>query len=386
MNGNGTVNGTSTTIRRYRGRTVAELLPKIQAELGPNAVVVGRRSGLEGGIAGFFQRPFVELEAKAGGEGVDLTDGEAAVPVPEQPQSQPAEAKEQPTNGNNGEEQFALALEAFEAEFAADSKADLAADPGPNREPWTAVRSERARNQLLAELVGKGFSEPFAQRLIARAEAGILALSPKESLRGAVRRALARELPSLPLPPFPHLACVVGAGGAGKSTLIELLASRYQATVGVAVRIATLTPQPSGPRLSFHEGPTVGLAESDRQTLERIRAEGVVLVEVAGVGPTASGQIKALAHFLGFLSPARLYLALPATLAPRAAQRQLEAFRPLSPNAVVITHGEEGEQLGISFEAAVQAGLGIELLLCGRRGKGQLHPVDGDSLARRILP
>jgi flagellar biosynthesis GTPase FlhF len=85
--------------RVYRGRTVAELIPRIQADLGPEAIVLRRRSGLEGGLGGFFQRPFVEIEARGGndasrgiaargggnhpgaGGNVDLYDGATETPA-----------------------------------------------------------------------------------------------------------------------------------------------------------------------------------------------------------------------------------------------------------------------------------------------------------------
>ncbi len=66
--------------RVFHGRSVAELIPRIQAELGPEAIVLRRRSGLEGGVGGFFQRPFVEIEARAGSGRVDFYDGEDAAP------------------------------------------------------------------------------------------------------------------------------------------------------------------------------------------------------------------------------------------------------------------------------------------------------------------
>ena len=69
--------------RTYRGRTVEELIPKIQDELGANAIILRRREGLTGGIAGFFQRPFVELEATEGGERIDAYDeAEPVAPPP----------------------------------------------------------------------------------------------------------------------------------------------------------------------------------------------------------------------------------------------------------------------------------------------------------------
>jgi flagellar biosynthesis protein FlhF len=62
------------SIHTYRGRTVEELLPKIQDELGAGAIILRRREGLSGGIAGFFQRRFVELDATEGGPQIDVYD------------------------------------------------------------------------------------------------------------------------------------------------------------------------------------------------------------------------------------------------------------------------------------------------------------------------
>jgi flagellar biosynthesis GTPase FlhF len=78
--------------RTYRGRTVDELIPSIQQELGADAIILRRREGLTGGILGFFQHPFVEIEAMPGGPSVDLYDeDEVAFP------SDPAPAPERTT-------------------------------------------------------------------------------------------------------------------------------------------------------------------------------------------------------------------------------------------------------------------------------------------------
>src|SRR5271168_3886831 len=67
-------NGGAGATRTYRGRSVDELIPVIQRELGAEAIVVRRREGLTGGVLGFFQHPFVEIEAMPGGPGVDVYD------------------------------------------------------------------------------------------------------------------------------------------------------------------------------------------------------------------------------------------------------------------------------------------------------------------------
>jgi hypothetical protein len=110
-------NGRDTATRVYRGRSVEELVPQIQRDLGADAIIVRRREGLTGGVLGFFQRAFVEIEAMPGGPGIDLYDEEAGevplaayepyeqepvgqIPAEEyqpEPQVQPAPAAPQPT-------------------------------------------------------------------------------------------------------------------------------------------------------------------------------------------------------------------------------------------------------------------------------------------------
>jgi flagellar biosynthesis GTPase FlhF len=89
--------GETSATRIYRGRTVEELIPKIQAELGADAIVVRREKGLTGGIAGFFQRPFVEIEAKVGTPRVDLYDEDDAAPALPPPLAQTSAPLAQPS-------------------------------------------------------------------------------------------------------------------------------------------------------------------------------------------------------------------------------------------------------------------------------------------------
>ncbi len=52
-------------VRTYRGRTIEELIPRIRAELGPDAIILREREGLMGGIGGFFAQKCVEIDAQA---------------------------------------------------------------------------------------------------------------------------------------------------------------------------------------------------------------------------------------------------------------------------------------------------------------------------------
>src|SRR3954462_4093815 len=61
----------ATDTKTYRGRTLEEVLPKIKADLGADAEIVRQRSGLTGGVGGFFQRACVEVEARPPGGGAE---------------------------------------------------------------------------------------------------------------------------------------------------------------------------------------------------------------------------------------------------------------------------------------------------------------------------
>ncbi len=68
--------------RIFRGRTTEELIPRIVAELGSDAIVLRHHKGLTGGFAGFFQRSFVEIEAcRGGGQLLDRYDEDDATPA-----------------------------------------------------------------------------------------------------------------------------------------------------------------------------------------------------------------------------------------------------------------------------------------------------------------
>ncbi len=57
--------GPGSGVRVYRGRNLIDLIPRIRADLGPDAVILRERQGVIGGINGFFAKRFVEVEAQA---------------------------------------------------------------------------------------------------------------------------------------------------------------------------------------------------------------------------------------------------------------------------------------------------------------------------------
>lgn len=50
-------------IKTFQGRSLEDVLPQIREELGPGAVVLGQRSKVQGGVAGFFGTKVIEVTA-----------------------------------------------------------------------------------------------------------------------------------------------------------------------------------------------------------------------------------------------------------------------------------------------------------------------------------
>jgi flagellar biosynthesis GTPase FlhF len=401
--------------QRFRGRTMAEVIPQIQSELGPDAIVVARRTGLEGGIGGFFQRPFVELEARPGGPGVDIRDGEEALPLPlEDPSSPPspdagiAAARAGAAQQGETDEEIAAprAPEPSEAAgaphvngsfagelIAADAAFESGAELVEQGAPAAPSRHTRGQAAIAAELARAGFDEAFAGELIAAAERYTLALCPRMGLRRAVRKTLAQMIPQVPPPPAAGAAILVaGPGGAGKTSLAQALAETLGTEGAPPVSCATIARGGSDGELLATMAPKLSApaAARGKRTLSVLAAArkrgGTLLLDTPAVSPARRPAIRALAGFADELRPERVVVALPATLGAGAACQLLAALEPLRPHSIAITHADETDQLGVAVQAACSFGLAPELALSGDADARTLVRLDPVTLAERLLP
>jgi flagellar biosynthesis GTPase FlhF len=164
-------------VRTYHGRTIEELLPKIQDELGADAIIVRRRDGLTGGIAGFFQRPFVELDATMGGPSIDVYDEELEVELPEfvpehhaLPERQTIRTPEQQTVRTPFYTREPLRL-SRDSRYVTEDLAALARGGTLRPSPYTAL--ERTSGRGASESSPTERADPFAWMLERAASAGL---------------------------------------------------------------------------------------------------------------------------------------------------------------------------------------------------------------------
>ncbi len=261
-----------------------------------------RREGLTGGVAGFFQRPYVEIDAIPGGPRIDVYDEEPLPPIapaaaptrarnaasPQQPASlgQPVRALPQPNRtpfyereplhgGSVGRyvtghlaelaqsspakapvseahelstrsparaeagDPFARVLERATSEESVAPTPQPTPTPTP-RNPSPPSRA-RARVNVQSRLVSLGTSSSFAEETIEAALAHVVALAPRTPLSKAVGQALVQRIPvAPPLPTGGAAIVLVGPGGAGKTSCCAALLSAYRANSTLRASCATL--------------------------------------------------------------------------------------------------------------------------------------------------
>ena len=220
----------ATETKTYRGASIEELLPQIRAELGPEAVIVTRREGLIGGVAGFFQKKCVEVDARAGGPRIDVYDdgGDQPETVIEPPAvSEPhivrndaatREGLETPAVQRLVSEgkPFSDLLEEMTPQASPVAKAYAAPEPEPDPEVEHTPEPKRIAS-LREGMVAAGLGADLAADVVDAVVANVAPFATPSRLRTLVRNELALRLPVAPAPgPGRRHLAVVGPAGPAK--------------------------------------------------------------------------------------------------------------------------------------------------------------------------
>ena len=203
----GGARGRAPDVHVFRGRNVDELIPQIEQELGADALIVRRREGLSGGVLGFFQRAFVEIEAVPGHPRLDAYDEAEAddeedlsggfVPDPVQPPSAQAPP---PAPVFQAPPVQPPALEAYTPVYQPSTS-----------QPPTPVYQPPVSQPPAPEAYAPAYQPPGPQRYAAAAAPSAPRYEPSPSLRPMSSgsyvtdrlAALARYAPPPPPPPPP---------------------------------------------------------------------------------------------------------------------------------------------------------------------------------------
>jgi flagellar biosynthesis GTPase FlhF len=403
--------------KTFRGSSLEEVLPKIKADLGPDAEIVRQREGLTGGVGGFFQRACIEVEARPGEPAMrparrfDAYDDDPAVPEPlpafePDPLPEPGDRHE-PDDRDEPDEPTAEGLTAPGIQEilrqAAPFADHLDAAFAPMREIETPVEQPRpplnrgAHPQIAgaieASLVEAGIAPQRAQEIVAETVSHVLPFGSTRRLRKLVRQALARRVPVAGPPAVGGRSLAfAGPGGSGKTLCTARLAAAYAAGSDLPVICLSLRPSDGGAELRSLLEPlgigvtVVGSGEEARAHVAGALSHALVVVDTPAVSPSATAEVARLGADLDTLALDEVHLALPSTYSGPAAAELTERLAPLRLTHVAITHLDETTRVGALLDFVIDAGRPLSYVSQGSEVPGGLEPADPLEIASLVLP
>jgi flagellar biosynthesis GTPase FlhF len=406
-----TTSGTATDVKTFRGRSLEEVLPQIRADLGADAIVVRRREGLAGGVAGFFQRSYVEVDARAAHENerpLEARNDRATAEGLAAPairalvdQAAPfadALARAETTAGERAQEVLVAAAQGAATAGLYGPQPNHEAIEEAAYEPVSFATPEAAAPGLGAErpnvadaheqrLVAAGLSAAVAKDVVAEAVAHGLPFAQPRAIKKLIRTALARRMPVMAdLGGDARTIAFVGAGGSGKSAATERLAAAYAAADAEVVVVA-LGAADVGAALAGRLEPlgvSVIAGADAEQAARRLarRQAALTIIDAPSAGPADRAAVARLASDLRALGATEVHLMLPATLSAVAADELASALAPLGITHVALTHADQTTRPGAPVELAVSGRRALSYV-CSR---DTIEPVDPDALAKQLLP
>jgi flagellar biosynthesis GTPase FlhF len=405
--------------RVYRGGSLEELLPRIREELGDDAVITRQREGIVGGVAGFFGRKCVEVEACAAAFVEDLVQ-------PSVPGSLAAAAYEQADDEEILEEMaanplmqalidqstpfaahLASLLEDAEADGAepeepaepqvvpvppAQAVAEPAADPMPAEPAEPAPLPDREAG-VLEHMVAAGLPRPLCREIVDEAVLHGGALAPREPFTAKARRGLARRIPvRSDFPGLPHVLALVGIPGAGRTSVAARLAGAYAAAGSLRVAALSLEEDAAAAELAgllagsgAHVEAAHGRAAVSEAAARLRRSHDLVVVDTPPAPPGSPGALEELARLVGAAAPDTVHAVVPATF-PHAAGALLDALAATLPvDRIVLGHVDAGAAAGAALELALARELPVSYVSSGP-ARADLALADPLALARLVLP
>lgn len=212
--------------------------------------------------------------------------------------------------------------------------------------------------------------------------------------RGLMLGLLSKKLPIAPVDPLEAggVIALVGPTGAGKTTTIAKLASRFaekHAARDVAL-VTTDTGRIGAREQLYGFGRQLGIAVHEassgsdlNQLLERLKDYKLVLIDTAGLGP----RDRALAAQLQWLRAAeqiRTLLVLPANTSFGDMDEVVRRFSAANPQGVVLSKLDETGRFGTALSVAVDHRLPITWVTDGQDVPEDLHRASAANLVLRL--
>ncbi|MCI2246353.1 flagellar biosynthesis protein FlhF [Xanthomonas sp. PPL568] len=259
-----------------------------------------------------------------------------------------------------------------------------------NRLTDERLRGSPVRAQALELMDDYGFDSGITRDVVMQIPADL----ELHRGRGLMLGLLSKRLPIAPLDPLEEggVIALIGPTGAGKTTTIAKLASRFlERHAARDVALVTTDTVRVGGREQLHSygrqlGIAVHEADSDaalQQLLERLADYKLVLIDTAGMGQR-DRALAAQLHWLRASRVVRSLLVLPANAHFSDLDEVVRRFAGADPQGVIMTKLDETGRFGSALSVVVDHRLPITWVTDGQRVPDDLHRANAASLVLRL--
>ncbi|WP_295918929.1 flagellar biosynthesis protein FlhF [uncultured Xanthomonas sp.] len=259
-----------------------------------------------------------------------------------------------------------------------------------NRLTDERLRGSPVRAQALELMDDYGFDSGITRDVVMQIPADL----ELHRGRGLMLGLLSKRLPIAALDPLEEggVIALIGPTGAGKTTTIAKLASRFlERHAARDVALVTTDTIRVGGREQLHSygrqlGIAVHEADSDaalQQLLERLADYKLVLIDTAGMGQR-DRALAAQLHWLRASRVVRSLLVLPANAHFSDLDEVVRRFAGADPQGVILTKLDETGRFGSALSVVVDHRLPITWVTDGQRVPDDLHRANAASLVLRL--
>ena len=377
-------------IKRFEAATIAEAVQQVREELGPEAVILSKKT-VRGRRFGLFGRSVVEVTAAVERQTVD-EDRPTVAADPSWRGLQLSRALVEPLEDELRSVRRGVEL----LQAAGAERSSIAEELSELRRLARELRADRPHTRELEE-VGRLLSARLAPHHAwsiaseARGHSGRPEPVPDETLADALARRLDARI-GIPREDDLGPMMFVGSAGVGKTCSLAKLAARMP-DAGRRLALVSADSHRHGAELLLRrfsrelEVP-FDVAFSPEQLAERTSrlARPQVLVDTAGSSrsdPSSIGDLLRLRNALG--QSARVQLVLSATTKEADLRAEIERHAPLEPEGVVVTKADESGDLSNVVNVLLDDGPPLLWIANGQRVPEDLVVPDGRALAGSVL-
>lgn len=393
--------------KSYIAETMREALLMVQAELGPDAIVLSAREAPLGSPWNVWKRPGVEVVAMAPGE----LPVKESLPAAEETVKDALPSREKVTGWQprritreearlanqmpRGSQTDAPSVKASDTLKKVDLPAAPSAPAGKEDEPVELPPVLASlRRQLLAQEVDEAFVERTLQVML-QGQTVSLVSTPEVAHKTLARLLEAEVTHVVPasLQSERQVVCVVGMSGGGKTSTVARMAMDYRQRLGKKVAWVcadTLRTGAIGEARAYTDALDLPLrlvyTPQDLSTaLAGLDDVDLVLIDTPGYNPYREQEIVELGSFLSELPESALYLVVPANMKEGDLFCMSGALNVFGLDGVIVTKLDETSTYGGVYNFVRKSHLPLAYFAFGKAASAGLEAATSQRLVAALF-